>query len=130
MRKAVFRVEAVPPSLNSWSRRRPQAVAALKRDYAHWVAVGIAQARHRGGWDGSRFERARVVVRYHFRDHGRRDPDNYTPKFLLDAMVSAGVLADDDFDHVALVLERGPDARPEWVEVLVSEWEGDRDDAG
>jgi len=42
VRKAIFRVEAVPPSLNAWSRRRPQAVAALKREYGRWVAVGIA----------------------------------------------------------------------------------------
>ena len=62
-----------------------------------------------------------MVVRYHFRDHGRRDPDNYTPKFLLDALVHGGVLTDDDFGHIALVLERGPDARPEWVEVVVEE---------
>ena len=121
MRRATFRIDAVPPSLNQWSRQARMAAHRLKTEYGHWVAVAVHQARRRGTWDGQPFPQARCVLRYHFASAARRDPDNYAGKFLLDALVAGGVLQDDDWAHCTLVLERGATARPPWVEVVVEE---------
>lgn len=71
-----------------------------------------------------RFDKAAVTLRYHFPDNRRRDPDNYNGKFILDGLREAGVLADDDFGHISLTVERGDvDKRNPRVEVRISERE-------
>lgn len=49
-------------------------------------------------------ERAEVCITYFFPDKRRRDPDNYSGKFILDALVREGVLVDDSFDNIRLSL--------------------------
>ena len=34
----------------------------------------------------------------------RRDPDNYSGKFILDGLVKAGIIADDSFSNIDLRL--------------------------
>ena len=48
---------------------------------------------------------ARVTITYFFKDRRRRDPDNYSGKFILDGLVSAGILKDDNFQCVELCLK-------------------------
>lgn len=48
--------------------------------------------------------RATVNITYYFKDKRRRDPDNYSGKMLLDPLVREGILKDDSFDVVTLVL--------------------------
>ena len=50
-------------------------------------------------------ERAIVNITYYFKDRRRRDPDNYSGKMLLDPLVREGILIDDSFDVVTLVLD-------------------------
>jgi crossover junction endodeoxyribonuclease RusA len=48
-----------------------------------------------------------VTVSYFFPTRGRCDPDNYSPKFVMDGFVGS-LLEDDDFDHVqSLAITRG-----------------------
>lgn len=54
----------------------------------------------------------------------RRDPDNYSGKFLLDGLVRAGVLQDDSFSHIDLRLMGSLDRDNPRTEVLVEEEEG------
>lgn len=49
--------------------------------------------------------RAIVNITYYFKDKRRRDPDNYSGKMLLDPLVREGILKDDSFDVVTLVLD-------------------------
>lgn len=122
MRQATFRLEAIHPSLNRWSRGNPFKVAELKKIHDAFAAAAIHQARIHGAWDGRCFDRARVLVRYHFPTAVRHDPDNTTPKFYLDQLVSSGVLVDDDFPHVpSLTITSGDLARPPWTEIIVEE---------
>jgi hypothetical protein len=56
-------------------------------------------------------QRAEITVEYQPPDRRRRDPDNYaaTGKPLIDGLVAAGVLPDDDGKHVTAVHYRiGP----------------------
>lgn len=49
-------------------------------------------------------EKAVVHILYFFKDKRRRDPDNFSGKMLLDPLVREGLLADDSFANVQLVL--------------------------
>ena len=56
-----------------------------------------------------------VTLAYCFGDNRRRDPDNYSGKMILDGLVKAGIIVDDSFDKIDLVLRRvdGADKRTE-----------------
>jgi len=45
-------------------------------------------------------------VTFFFPDRRRRDPDNYSVKFILDGLVKAGAIEDDSFEHLT-VIKRG-----------------------
>lgn len=53
------------------------------------------------------YARAVVKISYYFKSQGRRDPDNYAGKMILDPLVKEGVLVDDSFDNIELVLRKG-----------------------
>lgn len=96
----------------------PGAEVITLNTRAHWTANHRATAalRLRGGW-ALRAARAPALIRadltvwvvYPVRVTRRRDVSNYlgTVKPLLDGMVEAGVLPDDDDRHLT-----GPDLRP------------------
>ncbi len=56
-----------------------------------------------------------VTLAYCFGDNRRRDPDNYSGKMILDGLVKAGIIEDDSFGKIDLVLRRvdGADKRTE-----------------
>lgn len=120
-RRATFRVEAIHPSLNVWSRQHPQKVARMKQEFGWFVRAAVQNAIVSGTWDGQIFDRAVVHIIHHFGDRRRHDPSNYTPKFLEDPLVVLGVLRDDDFRHITLSLEEGTVAKPPWTEVVITE---------
>lgn len=71
----------------------------------HWRQVARIMARN------ARIpllDQARIVVTFSFGDQRRRDTANFYPvtKAIVDGIVDAGVLADDNDKHV-----QGPDAR-------------------
>lgn len=79
------------PSLNEWKRwhwgNQKRYLDALTENLTNLAMVL--------GWP--RFEKARVEVMHYFRTPRRRDSgDNYAPKFILDALRYAGVLAEDN----------------------------------
>lgn len=48
--------------------------------------------------------KARVHIHYTFPTRGRRDPDNYSGKMILDPLVTYGIIADDSFNNIELIL--------------------------
>ena len=65
------------------------------------------------------FERAIVNITYYFKDRRRRDPDNYSGKMLLDPLVKEGILIDDSFDVVTLVLDGKVDKQNPRTEIEI-----------
>ncbi len=53
------------------------------------------------------FDKAVVKISYYFKDKRRHDPDNYSGKMILDPLVREGVLVDDSFDNIDLILRKG-----------------------
>ena len=80
----------------------------------HWLIKGaIAQKPN------TPFERAIVSITYYFKDKRRRDPDNYSGKMLLDPLVREGILADDSFAVVTLVLDGKVDKKNPRTEIEI-----------
>jgi Holliday junction resolvase RusA-like endonuclease len=55
-------------------------------------------------------EKANITYEFWFKDKKRRDPDNYaaSAKMLQDGLVKAGILPDDNFNHVPeLTIKQG-----------------------
>ena len=125
-----------------WTARR-ERVAAITADLV-WLLgeyrvpkAHVREARTRIGrlehvsQEGVVFDRARLALRLYFRRVHRRDPGNWGQgagaKSLVDAMVSAGWLYDDDAAHLTcdepvLLIDR---ARPR-VEIDMVPWDGVR----
>lgn len=74
-----------------WARKSPHVRAI--RQVAHQTAV-VTRAPH--------LQRARLVVTLAYPDRKRRDRHNYTPtiKPIIDGLIDAGVLPDDDDTHL------------------------------
>lgn len=66
-------------------------------------------------------DKAVVYITYYFPDKRRRDPDNYSGKFILDGLVRAGILTDDDFSHITLRLSGLHDKTNPRTEISIKE---------
>ena len=106
------------PSANEWRRWHwGQRKHHVDRVYA---LVGDLVASE--GWQPPAMHRARVTYTVFFPRGGRHDPDNLSPKFLSDSLVAAGVVEDDDFEHMEpRVVSGGVDREAPRIEVLVEE---------
>lgn len=56
-----------------------------------------------------------------FPTRGRRDPDNYSGKFILDGLVQAGIIKDDSFECINLRLKASYDKDNPRTEIEVEE---------
>jgi len=72
-------------------------------------------------------EKAIVNITYYFKDKRRRDPDNYSGKMLLDPLVREGILTDDSFDVVTLVLDGKVDNQNPRTEIEIRSVENETD---
>jgi len=110
-------IPALPPSLNEWSRQhwrvRHRAVEEMT-DTLRLLAIEAGSPK---------FERAEVQLVYYFKHQRRRDPDNYVPKFVLDGLRKAGIIADDNAEVLRLPQPefRVDRARPR-MEVFIKAW--------
>lgn len=93
-------IDDIPPSNNKFKGRQN-----------HWEYRGLKKQ-----WETLVFYKCRpkppkplsnVIVKltYYFPTRTRRDPDNYNGVFILDGLVKAGILKDDSFDCITLVLD-------------------------
>lgn len=64
---------------------------------------------------------AQVEVRYYFDNKHRRDKDNYTPKFIMDGLVKAGIIADDNDSNIFLNWKLLYDKDNPRTEILIKE---------
>lgn len=92
---------------------KANAINLNQRDHHHVRAVKTKHLRALGRLvaldDKGQYERAHLTVRIGWPDRRRRDAHNLMPtlKALIDGMVDAGLLPDDDDKHLT-----GPDLRP------------------
>ena len=100
-------IKDIPPSNNKYMGNSHNFNEYRReKEKWHWLiksAIGKAEKPKKP------IEKAIVNITYYFKDKRRRDPDNYSGKMLLDPLVREGILVDDSFNNVTLVLAAGQD---------------------
>lgn len=127
-----YTVPGIPASLNAMIRPGKGRFQAVRDEAERW-AQEVWLAVRASGRPPEPLRRARVTLAYWFPDRRRRDPDNHAGKHILDGLRKAGVLADDTFEVVELVLRKaGVDPRNPRVEITVvaRDAEEDQDEPG
>ena len=93
------------PTLNEMirtARGNKYAAAAQKKKYTGLVATEIMVQTERPHFDAISLDITWIETKK------KRDPDNVfaAVKFILDGIVAAGIIKDDDRDHVASITNR------------------------
>lgn len=113
-----YTIPEIPPSNNKFiGRENRWEYQEVKKLWARLVAVYCRPKPPKP------LERATVTLEYHFKDKRRRDPDNYSGKFILDGLTKAGIIADDSFSVIDLRLKAVCDKQGA-VEIFVEEVTG------
>ena len=97
----LLELDQVYPSLNKWMRVHWRERARINNDW-HWLILKAAQKACCGK---PNYANAKVSIVLTFPVIRRRDNDNYTPKFVMDALVGAGILQDDNAKQVQTSVE-------------------------
>lgn len=66
-----------------------------------------------------------VMITYYFKDRRKHDPDNFSGKFILDGLVSSGIIEDDSFSNIDLKLVGKYDKDNPRTEILIISADGD-----
>lgn len=114
-----YTVNAIPPSNNKFIGRDARwAYQKIKKEWE-----GYIWAASRGEYPIEPIEKSVIRITYYFRDHRRRDPDNYSGKMILDALTRTGIIKDDNFGCIKLELSAGCDTKNPRTEIEVEECE-------
>lgn len=113
----------IPPSNNKFMGRGTKYVQSVlyqeeKQKWA-WMIKTKAKTRPK-----KPIEKAEIKIIYYFKTHHRRDPDNYSGKFILDGLTSAGIIKDDSFSNIDLVLRGRVDRLNPRTEIYITEVAG------
>ena len=122
MERIKLSIPQIPPSNNQYMGNshhyRPYQIA--KQEWLWMVRAALLRAKRK---PPKPFAHANVTIRYFFGDRRRHDPDNYSGKFILDALVHEGVLADDSFFCINLRLLADIDKQNPRTEIYIEEVE-------
>ena len=110
-------INEIPPSNNQYMGNSHNFNEYRReKERWHWL---IKSALSRAEKPKKPIEKAIVNITYYFKDKRRRDPDNYSGKMLLDPLVREGILIDDSFEVVTLVLAAGYDKNEPRTEIEI-----------
>lgn len=108
-------IPEIPPSNNKFAGRQNQwQYRNEKKRWLETVAFYAPKVK-------VPLEYAVVTLRYYFKTRNRRDPDNYSGKFLLDGLTAAGIIRDDSFEHIRLNIEGRYDKNNPRTEIIITE---------
>lgn len=86
-------IPKIPPTINKYiGRSNIWEYQKDKKQYHELVrllTVGVSP----------KYEKCKIRVTYYFKDKRRHDPSNYD-KFLLDGLVEANIIKDDNYDVI------------------------------
>lgn len=109
-------IYSIPPSNNKYIGRRAEwEYQKIKKEWAALIRC-LCKPKPPAPLKG-----VTVTLKYYFPDSRRRDPDNYSGKMILDGLVKAGVIADDSFANIDLILSAGTDKEKPRVEIRIEE---------
>lgn len=119
MMKLKYTIPIIPPSNNKYLGNGGQGknleYQAEKRQWAGYVNLFCKPT------PPYPIARAKVLLHYFFKDGRRRDPDNYSGKFILDGLVKNKIIQDDSFKVIELELKADVDpAHQGYVEITIT----------
>ncbi len=115
----VIVVNDIPPSNNKYMGNSHN-FNEYRRDKDEWHRLVCEALINHTDKPKEPYAKAIVHIKYYFKDGRKRDPDNYSGKFILDPLVDEGVLADDSFGVVTLRLSGFIDKNNPRVEIEVT----------
>lgn len=94
-----YSIKAIPPSNNKFiGKDKRWQYQDEKKQWARIIQLFCVPRPKEP------LKKSKVIVIYYFKDKRRRDPDNYSGKFILDGLVRSGIIKDDSFDCIDLQL--------------------------
>lgn len=110
-------INEIPPSNNEYMGNS-HSFNKYRREKQRWHWL-IKSALSKAEKPKKPIEKAVVHITYYFKDKRRHDPDNYSGKMLLDPLVREGILMDDSFKVVTLVLSASHDKNNSRTEIEI-----------
>lgn len=111
-------VNQIPPSNNCYiGKNKRWEYAAKKKE---WSQLILNVCRASKVIPKQPLNKATVRLTYYFKTHIRHDPDNYSGKFILDGLVNAGIITDDSFNNITLLLSGDYDKNNPRTEIEVT----------
>ena len=92
-------IPEIPPSNNKFIGRNARWEYQKIKKY--WEELIFYTCRPR---PDKPFKKVVVTLTYYFPDNRKRDCDNFSGKFILDGLTKAGIIEDDSFQNIELVL--------------------------
>jgi crossover junction endodeoxyribonuclease RusA len=116
MKQVKYIIKAIPPSNNQFIGRNVRwKYQDIKKQWAEMIYLVCRPKPQQP------FKHSAVQLTYYFKDRRRRDPDNYSGKMILDGLVRSGILQDDSFNNVDLILRGSYDKENPRTEIKITE---------
>lgn len=113
-----YTIDGIPPSNNKFKgRQNYHEYRELKKQ---WEAIVYYRCRPK---PPQPLTNVYVKITYYFPTRHRRDPDNYNGVFILDGLVKAGILKDDSFECITLLLDGKYDKNNSRTEIEITKRE-------
>lgn len=112
-------ISDIPPSNNKYMGRSAKGFHFAYQDEKQkweWLVRAAVKKKPK-----KPLKKARVRITYFFPDRRRRDPDNYSGKFLLDGLTKSGLIEDDSFKNIRLELRGEHDKQNPRTEIELEE---------
>ena len=105
----------IPPSNNQFiGRNQIRQFQKQKKEWAEIIKLYTLKNK-----PYKPIKQCKLTLFYYFKDKTRRDPDNYSGKFILDGLVRAGIIFDDSFFNINLILKASVDKGNPRLEISI-----------
>ena len=115
-KKHTITIKTIHPSLNKWAKQWNPYKQGIEKRY-------IEEEVSYCSLDVPEFENeVSITITYFMPSKRRYDPDNYSPKFYMDALVYNGIIRDDSGKIIkALIIKMDYDKDNPRAEILIEE---------
>ena len=111
-----FIIPSIPPSYNQYAgRNNSWDYRNTKKEWTDLVFYCCKPKPPKP------LSNATITLTYYFESKRRHDPDNYAGKMILDGLTRAGIITDDSFDCIELVLKGNYDKNNPRTEIEIKE---------
>lgn len=84
------------PSINEWMIMKRPMMNSLKQKWKDFTVWFVKKQ----GYANLHIKKCEMIFTSYYKTNRRHDTDNSIPKFILDGFTEAGLIADDDSNHL------------------------------